>query len=34
MKELHEYQIDPKYVENKLVELEDFSWLCNLRIDG
>ena len=34
MKELYEYQIDPEFVENKLVELEDRSRRCNLRIDG
>ena len=34
MKELYEYQIDPEFVENKLVELEDRSRWCNLRIDG
>ena len=32
MKELYEYQIDPEFVENKLVELEDRSRRCNLRI--
>ena len=33
-KELYEYQIYPEFVENKLVELEDRSSRCNLRIDG
>ena len=32
MKELYEYQIEPEFVENKLVELEDRSRRCNLRI--
>lgn len=34
MKELHAYQLDPEFVEAKLVELEHFSRRCNLRIDG
>ena len=34
MKELYAYQLDPEFVEAKLVELEDFSRRCNLRIDG
>lgn len=34
MEELHEYQTDSEYVENKLVELEGLSRLCNLKIDG
>ena len=33
IKELYEYQIDPVFVENKLVELEDPSRRCNLKID-
>ena len=34
MKELYEYQIDPEFVQNELVELEDRSRMCNLRTDG
>ena len=34
MKELYEYRIDPEFVENKLVELEDRCRRFNLRIDG
>ena len=34
MKELYAYQLDQEFVEAKLVELEDFSRRCNLRIDG
>ena len=34
MKELYAYQLDPEFVEAKLVGLEDFSRRCNLRIDG
>ena len=30
----YEYQMDPQYVEEKLIELEDRSRRCNLRIDG
>ena len=30
----YEYQMDPKYVEKKLIQLEDRSRRCNLRIDG
>ena len=33
MKELYEYQIDPEFVVNNLVELEDRSRRCYLRID-
>ena len=32
--EIYEYQMDPQYVEEKLIELEDHSRRCNLRIDG
>ena len=34
MKELYGYQIDLEFVEKRLVELEDRSRRCNLRIDG
>ena len=34
MKELYAYQLGPEFVEDKLVELEDFSRRCNRRIDG
>ena len=34
MKELYKYKIDPDFVKNKLVELEDCSTVCDLRIDG
>ena len=34
MKELYEYQIDPEFVKNKLVELENCSKRYNLYIDG
>ena len=30
----HEWQLDPEYVHNKLVDLEDRSRRNNLRIDG
>ena len=33
MKELYIYQLDPEFVENKLIELEDVSRRCNLSID-
>ena len=33
IKELYEYQIDPEFFANKLVELENHSRRCNLRID-
>ena len=33
MKKLYKYQIDPEFVENNLVELENRSRKCNLRID-
>ena len=32
--EIYEYQMDPQYVEEKLIELEGRSRRCNLRIDG
>ena len=32
--EIYEYQLDPQYVEEKLIELEDRSRRFNLRIDG
>ena len=32
--EIYEYQIDPKYVQDKLTELEDRSRRNNIRIDG
>ena len=31
--EIFEYQMDPQYVKEKLIELEDCSRKCNLRID-
>ena len=31
--EIYEYQMDSQYVEEKLIELEDRSRRCNLRID-
>ena len=34
MKNFYEYQIDPECIENKLVELEDCSRRCNLKVDG
>ena len=34
MKELYEYQIDPEFVKNKLVELENCCKRYNLYIDG
>ena len=34
MKKFYEYQIDPECVENKLVELEDCSRRCSLKVDG
>ena len=34
MEELYEYQIEPEFVENKLVELEHGPRKCNLRIKG
>ena len=34
MKELYQYQIDPDFVEKKFAELEDYSRMCNIIIDG
>ena len=34
LQEFYNNQIDPGYVYNKLVDLEDRSRRCNLRIDG
>ena len=34
LQEFHNNQIDPDYIYNKLVDLEDRSRRCNLRIDG
>ena len=34
IKEIYDYQIDPEFVEHKLVELDDPSRRCNLKIDG
>ena len=34
LQEFYNNQIDPEYVYNKLVDLEDRSRRCNLRIDG
>ena len=34
IREIYEWQLDPEYVHNKLVELEDRSRRNNLRIDG
>ena len=34
IQEIYEYQIDPKYVQDKLTELEDRSRRNNIRIDG
>ena len=34
IQELYEHQIHPKYVQDKLIELEDRSRQNNLRIDG
>ena len=34
IQEIYEYQIDPKYVQDKLTELEDRSRRINIRIDG
>ena len=33
MKKIYKYQIDPEFVENKLVESKNHSRKCNLRID-
>ena len=32
--EIYDYQVDPEYVANKLIDLEDRSRRNNLRIDG
>ena len=32
--EIYDYQIDPDYVERKLIDLEDRSRKSNLRVDG
>ena len=34
LQEFYNNQIDPDYIYNKLVDLEDRSRRCNLRIDG
>ena len=34
LQEFYNYQVDPEYVYNKLVDLEDRSKRCSLRIDG
>ena len=34
IQEIYEYQIDPKYVQDKLTELEDRPRRNNIRIDG
>ena len=34
LQEFYNNQIDPEYIYNKLVDLEDRSRRCNLRIDG
>ena len=34
IQETYEYQIDPKYVQDKITELEDRSRQNNIRIDG
>ena len=34
VQDVYTNQIDPEYVYNKLVELEDRSRRCNLQIDG
>ena len=34
IQEIYEYQIDPKYAQDKLTELEDRSRRKNIRIDG
>ena len=34
LQEFYNNQIDPEYVYNKLVDLEDRSRRCNLRING
>ena len=32
--EIYDYQVDPEYVTNKLIDLEDRSRRNNLRMDG
>ena len=34
IEEIYDYQIDPEYVEQKLIDLEDRSRRNNLRVDG
>ena len=34
VREVYEWRLDPEYVHNKLVDLEDCSRRNNLRIDG
>ena len=34
IREIHRWQLDPEYVHNKLVDLEDRSWKNNPRVDG
>ena len=34
LKEFYNNQIDPEYIYSKLIDLEDRSRRCNLRIDG
>ena len=34
LQEFYNNQVDPEYVHNKLVDLEDRSKRCSLRIDG
>ena len=34
LKEFYNHQTDPEYIYNKLIDLEDRSRRCNLRIDG
>ena len=34
IEEIYDYQIDPEYVEQKLIDLEDKSRRNNLRVDG
>ena len=34
IEEIYDYQIDPEYVEQKLIDLEDTSRRNNLRVDG
>ena len=32
--EMYDYQLDPAYIEDKLIELKDQSRQSNLRVDG